>query len=121
MLRSGVHTEQDGAGVANETISPGGDDDGTAKTDDRVHPRPAKEATKKQPDDDQHRNPRIRQDMNDGGAHVVVARRCTVCVLVISEVAKCSARRSVVRVCAVFGVTGMGMAVIVTVAMTAHH
>jgi hypothetical protein len=39
MLRHGsigIHVEQDGAGIADEAVRPGGDDDGAAQTHNRV-------------------------------------------------------------------------------------
>ena len=81
----GIHVEQDRAGVADQRVGPGGDDDRADDADERVHEGPAEIPSEREPDDDQERNRRVGQHVNDGGAHVVVAVRGGVRVLVFGE------------------------------------
>ena len=81
----GVHVEQDGAGVADQAEGPTGDDAGTDDAGERVHPEPAERAGEQQADDHQHRNGGVGDDVDHGGAHVVVAMRRAVRVLVLFE------------------------------------
>jgi hypothetical protein len=51
----------------------------------RIHPQPAKGARKQQTDDDQHGHRGVGGHVDHGGAHIVVARRRPVDVLVLFE------------------------------------
>ena len=82
----GAHIEQHSARVSHQAIGPNSDDDGTTQTRDRVHPYPPKKSTERQADDNKHRDCRIRQDMNDGSAHIVITMRCAVRVLMFLEI-----------------------------------
>src|SRR5579863_6982629 len=65
--------EQDGAGIADEPDRPARDDERADKACQRVHPDPAELARQQQADDHQHRDRSVSRDMDDGGAHIVVA------------------------------------------------
>ena len=69
----GVHVEQDRSGVADQAIGPTRDHAGADDSGQRVHPEPAERAGEQQSDNDQHRNRRVGDHVDDGGAHVVVA------------------------------------------------
>src|SRR5271169_4762436 len=76
-----VHIEQDRTRVAGQPVRPTGDDARADDARERVHPGPAKSAGQDQADDDQHRYGGVGDDVNSGSAHVVVASRRAVCVL----------------------------------------
>ena len=60
----------------------------TSRTDDageRVHPEPAKGAGEQQANDDENRHGGVGDDVNDGGAHIVVARGRDVWVFVLDK------------------------------------
>ena len=82
-----VRVEQHCAGVAHETVGPSRDDDGTAQAGDRTcMPSAAEKAAERQADNNQHRNCRIRQDVNNGSTHpIIVAMRRTVGVVMLLE------------------------------------
>src|SRR3984957_3880817 len=79
------HVEEDGSRVPDQTIGPTGDHAGPYDARERVHPEPAKGAGEQQADDDENRNSSIRNDMNDGGAHVIVPVRRFIRMLVLLE------------------------------------
>src|SRR6202034_2688647 len=68
-----------------QRVGPGGNDDSPDKADGRVHEGPAEIPAERKPDDDQRRYRRIRQNMDDGGAHIVVALRLAMGVLVLGK------------------------------------
>jgi hypothetical protein len=81
----GQHVEQDRSCVADQAIGPTRNDAGSHNARKGVHPQPAEAAGQKQPDDDQHRHGGVRHDVNDSGAHVVVALRAVIVVIVFAE------------------------------------
>ena len=89
----GGHVQQDGAGVADQAEGPAGDDAGADDAGERVHPQPAEGAGEQQADDHQHRDGGVGHDVDDGGAHVVVAMRGAVRVLRVRQRRRVSSPR----------------------------
>src|SRR5712671_2383249 len=67
------HVEQNPAGVAYQRIGPARDHDRAKEACQRIHPDPSQKAGEQEPEDDQHRDGRIRDHVDHRGAQVVVA------------------------------------------------
>ena len=80
-----VHVEQDRTGIPDQAVRPASDDGGTDNARQRVHPEPAKRADEHQARDHKHGHCGIGHDVDNGGAHVVVAPSGVVGMLVLFE------------------------------------
>ncbi len=80
-----VQVEQHRARVADEADRPVRDGQRADNADRGVHPRPAEQPSKGKADNDGDRNGRVSCHMDDCGAHVVVARRRAMRMLVLPE------------------------------------
>src|SRR3981189_3245212 len=67
------HVEQNPAGVAYQHIGPARDHDRAEEACQRIHPDPSQKAGEQEPEDDQHRDGRLRYHVEHRGAQVVVA------------------------------------------------
>jgi hypothetical protein len=81
------HVQQDGTGVADERIGPGGDNDGANEANHGIHPCPTEKAAEQKGGDDKERDRGVGQDVHDGGAHIVVAVCVGAGVFVIGMIA----------------------------------
>ena len=71
--RIGGAIEQDTTSISQQPDRPIGDDKCADQTGERIHPKPTEGTGQQKSNDNQNGNGRIRHDMNDRGAHVVVA------------------------------------------------
>ena len=121
-VRSGLHVEQNGAGVADQSVGPACDHAGTNDAHQRVDPEPAEGAGEQQAQDDEHGDGGVREDVNDRGAHVVVAPHISMRVVVVVPMVV-AVRMAVLMIMVVFVVVrvavvmvGMMLGVAVTTA-----
>ena len=77
--------EKHGTAIADEAISPSGDDHRANQAGDRIHPGPAEQAAEQQADNDHHRNRSVAQHVDDGGTHIVVALHRAVGMFMLDE------------------------------------
>ena len=82
----GIYVEQDRAGVADQAVGPACDDERTDDAGERVHPEPAKSAGEQQAYDDENRHRGVGEDVDDGGAHIIVAMRGFLAMFVLDEI-----------------------------------
>src|ERR1700738_3981725 len=81
----GIHVEQDRAGVPDQAVRPTGNDASTDDASKRVHPKPPEGTGKKKANNDEKRYGGIRNHVDPGGTHVVVASRRSVRMFVFFE------------------------------------
>lgn len=81
----GIHVEQDSSSVADESDRPTRGDTSADYTGDWVHPEPAKGAREQQAANNKNRYGGVGDNVNERGAHVVVARGRLVGMFVLFE------------------------------------
>src|SRR5258708_16156762 len=77
--------EQDGTGVANESIGPTGDYAGPDNTSQGIHPQPPEGPREQESDDYQDRHGRIRHHVDNRRPHIVVTPSRSVSVIMFLE------------------------------------
>ncbi len=80
-----VHVEQDGSGIAHQSVGPARNDECADKANEWVHPKPPECTGKQQANDHEHRYGGISHYVNDSSTHVVIAVREAVRVFVFLE------------------------------------
>src|SRR3984957_2533910 len=80
-----IHIEEDRSGVADQAKRPAGDYASAGDACRGVHPKPPKSSGEQQADDDEYRYSGICHHMDHGSAHIVIAVRLAMCVLMLFE------------------------------------